>query len=186
VSLADLEGALRLVVPGFVALKVFSLLALRSRRTDLELTLWSLLVAVFIDATVSHFSPSDDLIRLVEACALGGVLGIGSALGWRALSGRFRSLRATLSRSAWDAVLAQPQWVQIWLNDGHVIFGHPTVIANSAETDDLDVYVEDPQWVDATTGARSPMAGVAGVYLPATSISFVQLQGPGTPEGVNN
>jgi hypothetical protein len=179
VSAADVDATIRYLIPRFIAIKVFTFFGLPGRRTDLELTLWSLLVAAFINAGIDR-RPSLDLNgRLVLSSAAAVLVGVVLSRAWLVLSARQERLRAGAARGAWDLVLsrASAPWVQCWVSDGRIVTGWPQFFALAAETDVLDLYLRDPQWVDPATQARSPMAGIEGVLIPRDSIQFIQVFG---------
>ena len=143
-------------------------------------SVWSILVAAPLNVTVGRLGLTDPDARLVGAIALASCGGYAAARLWNALAARNEGLRAGASRTAWDLVLSQAvaPWVQVWTNDGRVIVGWPKVVALDAETDKTDVYLRDPEWVDAHTQLRSPMEGIAGVLIPASAIELVQVYEP--------
>lgn len=178
----DVEATLRYVVPGFIALKVFYLFGLRTRRTDLEWTLWSILAAAAIDTAAGLLNPSDATKRLLIAVALALAAGVVGALLWRLLVRQWPVLGIGAARRAWDAILPLPQWLQIWTKSDTLIFGRARVVASSVEADQLDIYVEEPQWVNIATGERLPMNGVAGLLIAESEVRMIQvLDGKETP-----
>ena len=113
-------------MPGFLALKVFYVFGLRTRRTDLEWTLWSLLAAAVIDAAVGaviFVAPAIVAVpRLVLALIIAIAAGFSLAGGWYLIGRVWPVARQRASRMAWDAILPHPQYVQIWMTDGNAIF----------------------------------------------------------------
>jgi len=182
ISAADVEVTLRYIVPGFLALKVFYFLGLKTRRTDLEWTLWSLLAAVLIDAGVGRLNPPDANVRLLIAVVTALLAGLALAGVWYVLCRVWPSARWIGSRTSWDAILPTAKWIQIWTQKDQIIIGYPRVIADSVDTDQLDLYVQEPAWVDPATGARSPMQGVAGVLIAQAEIRLIQVLDEGAPE----
>lgn len=182
-SAADIDATIRYLIPGFVAIKVFTFFGLPGRRTDLELTLWSLLVAAFINAGIDRGPSLDANGRLVLSTTSATIVGVVLARGWIALSARQERLRTGAARGAWDLVLSRSTgpWVQCWVGDGRIITGWPQFFALAAETDVIDLYLRDPQWVDPVTQARVPMAGIEGVLIPRDSIQFIQVFEPSVP-----
>lgn len=70
------------VAPGFVALKIFYLFGLRSRRSDLEWTIWSLVTSVVVGGLSGLLPFSPDLLvvgRFLVAIALAGLASFGWA-----------------------------------------------------------------------------------------------------------
>jgi len=52
-------------------------------------------------------------------------------------------------------------------------------VSESAETDEHDVYIEKPAWVDLESGTAIPLDGVSGVWIPAREIQMVHGFEPG-------
>lgn len=181
----QIEATLRYLVPGFLAVKLFYRFGLQGRRSDLELTLWSVLAAGSINTVLGRFPSLEPDARLLVALVVGGVGGVVLGLGWRALVDRQPQLKAGASRRAWDVVLtvgkrdAAP-WVQVWTTDGYVIRGWPRTIGLDADTDAPDLYLRDPAWIDATSNETppTPMTGVDGVLVAESKIAFVQVMAP--------
>ena len=173
VKAADVVDTLRLLIPGFVALKAYYLLGLRTKRTDAEWVLWSILFSVPVTAMASLIHSEDDNRRLAWALALaaagGGVLGIA----YTQLARRIPAVRPLTAVRAWDAALARSRWMQFWLKNGSVWLGRPEMLASSAETDDLDVYLVNVHLVDPSTGQKSQLDGVEGLLISRTEMCAV-------------
>lgn len=176
-SVEDVAATLRYLVPGFVALKTFSIAGLQSRRTDLELTFWSLLAAAAINTVIDRFG-LDTTSHLVAALIGAVVIGLVGGAAWNAVARHFPSVRVRASRRAWDSVLDrrgdEAPWIQVWTRVGHVIAGWPYTMAISAEADELDLYLRDPAWVNVETNERTPM-GIEGVLILESDIAFIQV-----------
>jgi hypothetical protein len=181
ISADDVVATLRFLVPGFVALRVFSTLALKTKRTDLELTLWSLLAAAVIDALASLVNPGVGLVRLVLALGIAVALGAFGSAAWLEASRRWPTLLEEASPSAWEGVLGTPHWVQVSTTSGEVIFGYVRILGLAAETDDPDLYLEEPGVVNATTGARTPIEGTEGLIIKRSDIRLIQVLAPVPP-----
>jgi Family of unknown function (DUF6338) len=173
-SASDLRDTLLLLVPGFLALKIFAWRGFQARRTDLEWTLWSLLVAGLINGALTLAQlPAQAIFAtsVVVAVALGFALG---AI-WQLWAKRRPHALAPVVTRAWDVVLLErPRWVQVRLKDGARIFGKTRTVAESASTDDLDLYLTDCEWL-LKDGTRWPMAGVEGVLVARSEISRLQI-----------
>jgi hypothetical protein len=168
---------LRLLIPGFVALKVFYVLGLRTRRSDLEWALWSLLVAALLDGIANWligYVPGLAGSSFVLSLLLGVALAAGGAAAWSSAVSKTPALRARSSRMAWDAVLPDPHWVQVYTTDATVISGKVRYVADPTETDELDLYITEPAWVDAA-GNVVEMSGVDGVLIGRDAISLIQV-----------
>lgn len=181
-SAEDIAATLRFIAPGFVALSVIYWFGLKTKRTDLQLTLWSLIAAAPIDAAVSYTNPPTPDARVLTGIAAGVVLGATFSVAWRLAARAFPALRAGASPTAWDAVLAGALWVNVWTKAGDIIFGTPRVVALSVETDDVDLYLEEPAWVDRDTGDRNPKPGTAGILIRREEIQMVEILAPVAPE----
>jgi hypothetical protein len=168
---------LRLLVPGFIALKIFYLFGLRTRRSDLEWVIWSVLAAAAIDAVV-RLIPAGGPTLLI-AVALAVLFGLAAAVLWRLVASRRPAIRERSARMAWDAVLSKPRWVQVWMRDGLTISGHTDLVADPVETDVLDLYLKDAAWIGADNEVV-PMTGVEGVVIGRDAIAFVQVLAPAT------
>ena len=181
ISADDVVATLRFLVPGFVALRVFYWLALKTKRTDLELTLWSLLAAAVIDAIASLFNPGDGLVRLVLALSIAVAIGAFGSAAWIVAIQKWPTLLEEASPTAWEGVLGTPHWVQIWTTSNEMIFGYVRVLALGAETDDPDLYLEEPEWVVPATGARTPIEGTEGLIIKRSDIRAIQVLAPDPP-----
>ena len=175
VSADDVVATLRFLVPGFVALRVFYWWGLRTKRTDLELTLWSLLAAAVIDGIAGLLYPGEGLIRLITALAIAVAIGAFGSAAWIAASDRWPTLLEDASPTAWEGVLARPHWVQVWNTKDEVIFGYVSVLGLAAETDDPDLYLEEPEWVNPATGARTAIQGTEGMIIKRSDIRMIQV-----------
>jgi hypothetical protein len=172
VSAEDIKATLEYLVPGFVALKVFYVAGLRTRRSDLGWTTLSVASAAVLNAWTTWLGVTDVSWRVVSATGIGIVVAVIAAGIWRAIR---RPLKHLFDRQAWDALFARPSWMQVWLKDGTIILGAPRVFSESAETDSQDIYLQDVSWVDASNGERTPIDGVEGMWVAAVEIRFIQL-----------
>jgi hypothetical protein len=162
-----------LLVPGFLALKVFARYGLRSRWSDLEWVLWSLVAAGVIGAA-TDFAGLMGGIRVAVSLALGALLGVVLAAGWRRwVRGRPEREYAVQAR-AWP-VLAGADWVLLELPGQRRLVGHPSIVTDPADSDELDLYLSEPAWV-GEDGSYDD-AGVEGMWIPASSIIYAQVLG---------
>jgi hypothetical protein len=171
VKAGDVADTLRLLIPGFVALKAFYLLGLRTRRSDAEWVLWSVLMSVPLTGVASVLHSLDDNERMGIAMGLGMLAGGGAGHTYTLLSRSDRWIRPLVAVRAWDAAVAQDRWMQFWLKNQSVWLGRPYWVASSAETEDLDIYLANVQAVDPDTGARTPVP-VAGLLLSRSEIEL--------------
>lgn len=173
-TLEEAAAALRVVIPGFLALKVFYWFGLKTQRTDLELILWSLVLSLPLYGFAAWAQPQDDIGTLVLAILSGLALGILLTLIWRWLVRWRPEYRDYMLATAWDSVLTRPKggWFQVRTTDGVMYQGWTQMAADSAQTADLDLYLWEPEYVDAN-GQAVPITGAEGVLIPKSSIASV-------------
>jgi hypothetical protein len=175
VNAADIQRTLEYLVPGFIALKVFYVVGLRTRRSDLGWTVLSIATAAALNALATVVGITDASWRVIAATIVGILIALIAGAVWRRLARRLVGVKASFDRQAWDALWSKPVWVQVWVRDGPIILGAPTVVSQSAETDDQDVLLSEPSWVDRATGERQKVAGVDGIWVSARDIQLVQV-----------
>jgi len=79
----QLETILAFVLPGFIALKIFAKRGGEARRTDLEWTLWSVLVAYVIGVALDLAGLGrESSERFVPSLLMGAAVGGGGVLAW--------------------------------------------------------------------------------------------------------
>jgi hypothetical protein len=161
------------LAPGFVALKVFYVFGLRTKRSDAQWAIWSLLASVPIEAMAATIHRRDDGVHLGVAIGIAIALGSAASLLWTLVSG-WDGLRARTAVRIWDHVLTTPCWVQVWTKDGRIFFGWAQRVALSTETDDLDVYL-DRASVVAATGEEVVVPGLKGVLIARSEIHQIAL-----------
>jgi len=179
-SLDDAAATLRVVVPGFVALRVFYLRALPTRRSDLELVLWSLVVSLPIYGLATVIlRRGDDLATLLLALALGALAGEIAVRIWWWAARRWPRFRIRMVPTAWDAVIGRPEgsWLQVRTSDGVNYHGWVEVVADASEADNPDLYLRDPSYIN--DGKKEPITGIEGVLIPRSSIlSILRFEDP--------
>jgi hypothetical protein len=175
VNAAEVQATLEYLVPGFIALKVFYVVGLRTRRSDLGWTTLSIATAAALNAAATVAGVSDPSWRVVIATVVGVVIALAAGIAWRWVARRYPGVKASFDRQAWDAVWARPAWVQVWVRDGPIILGAATVVSESAETDEQDVYLSVPSWVDRGDGHRDRVTGVEGIWVSGRDIQFIQV-----------
>lgn len=174
-SAADVQATLEYLVPGFIALKVFYVVGLRTRRSDLGWTTLSIATAAALNGLVTVAGVTDASWRVVIATIVGVVVALGGGLLWRWVARRYSGVKVAFDRQAWDALWTRPAWVQVWVRDGPIILGAGTVASESAEADDQDVYLSEPSWVDRATGERHKVVGVVAIWVAAKDIQLIQV-----------
>jgi hypothetical protein len=169
IAAADIASTLEYLLPGFVAIKVFTFFALRSTRTDLELTVWSLAASVVLAWGAALLLPAN---RNAVALTLGIAIAGAAAFAWRR-AGALHVLRTATAPRARDAIL-QKGWVQITMSNGQVLSGRLRLAAEPT-SDDQDLYIDRPAWIKG--GQTLEMANTAGVLIPGGSIAYIQMLG---------
>jgi hypothetical protein len=179
VTAAQVADTLRLLVPGFLLAKAFYLFGLRTKRSDAQWLIWSLIAAVPINAMVGLVHAGYDnltfLLASVVALAIGSLLG----LGWQGLVKLRPSWTADAGIRSWDNVFGQvyPQWLQVLLTDKTTVYaGRPLYAAQSVDTDDLDLYLVDPRLV--VNGRYVELPGVDGVLVARSQIAVITVFSP--------
>jgi hypothetical protein len=173
-SLEEAAATLRVVIPGFLALRVIYWRGLWTQRTDLELILWSLVASVPIYAAAQRVRPEDDMGTFALAVMFALAAGWIVAETWRALVRRRPGLREFVVPTAWDAVVGRPGggWFQVRTTDGAVYHGWAHLVAESGQARDLDVYLREPSYVDGESNLL-PLAAAEGILIPRSSIVSV-------------
>lgn len=165
-------ATLALLVPGFVALKIFYRFALHSERSDAKWAVWSVLATVPIGALAATLHPRDDQVRFGIAVGIGVVAGAAAALLWTRVLVRLEPLRASTTVTAWDRVLDTPRWVQVWTKTGQKMVGWSKFTARNVGTRELDVYLEDALVLDAS-GTEVHIPGLRGVLIARSEIHAI-------------
>jgi hypothetical protein len=176
ISPDDIVATITFLVPGFVALKWFYWFGLKTKRSDLEWTLWSLVAAALIGVVADQFwpLPADATTvtpdRLIGSLILGVGLGVLLTVGWDILRALLPNIELDAGLQAWG-VLQKANWVQLRLTSGPTIMGHPHVLSNPAQTDKQDIYLTNLKWVDHT-GTYVPIEGAVGILVRQESIDY--------------
>jgi hypothetical protein len=181
VTAADVQATVEYLVPGFIGLKLFYVAGLRTRRSDFGWTVLSIAASAILNwAVTTYLAVADPGSRVVVATVVGVLAALVGAFVWRRyLAPRWRHL---FDRQVWDDVFDRARWVQIWIKDGPIVIGAPRRVSESADTDDQDLYVRNPSWVDKTSGERTPLRDVHGFWIAASEIRFMQfLRSPDDP-----
>ncbi len=186
ISIADALSTLAVLLPGFIALKVFYVAGIRTRRSDAEWFAWSLLAAAPIagaaallrDAVVGWgwrwATDGPDLLFLGFALTLGLAAGVLLVALWGPVIRRWPRLATGARLQAWDTALASGGWVTVFTQSGHAVFGALGEIADSAQTDDLDLYLTCPAWYDTEADRLLSMEPVEGVLIARSEMTLIQ------------
>lgn len=191
-SLEDAAATLRVIVPGFIALRWFYWRALPRRQTDLELVIYALiaslplvwLASVLVRPTPSVVAgqPPNETGTVVIAVILAVIAGEVGARLWKRAAARWPTLRARMSSAVWNDVMTRPEggWFQVYTADNAIYHGWVQFVADTADTDEPDLYLREPTTV-RKDGASAPMPGVEGVLIPRSGIvAIVRFAPPGT------
>ena len=177
VTAAQVADTLSLLVPGFVAMKLFYQFGLQTRRSDPQWVVWSLLAAVPVNAIGDALYPQRDFWHGVLTFAIAVLSGGALVLVWRILA-RFRpGVARDFTIRAWDNLfLGMAPWLQVETTDGRVISGWPMYAAKSVDTDDLDLYLAEPKFVE--DGAYVEIPNVAGILVARSRIAYISVIAP--------
>ena len=163
VNADQVAATLALLVPGFVLMKTFYWFGLATKRSDAQWVIWSLLAAAPISA-VAH--PSAGLANLGLALAIAVAAGWLLSLAWQGLARVSPDLVAKAGIRAWDAVFMRPiaQWVTVDMHDGRRFFGLALFPARGVDTDDLDLFLGTPKFVNDKDEFEE-LPGVEGILI---------------------
>jgi len=173
VTANQVADTLRLVVPGFVMMKTFYVFGLQTKRSDAQWVVWSLLAAAPVVAIAGFFHPAPDALNFVLSLLLAILGGVALSWIWKLLARIWPKVAPGASIRAWDVVFsrrAAPR-LQLELHDNRVLSGWADYPARSVETDDLDLYLRDPQLI--VGNSYQPMPGLEGILIPRSSIASV-------------
>jgi Family of unknown function (DUF6338) len=166
--------ALALLVPGFVWMKVFYFYGLRTRKSDPQWFLWSLLLSAPVASLRAFFGlPADRIDGVIVAILLALAGGLFSVWVWRRVVEVWPTLRVTATVGAWDSVFGVPwgQWIQIKTRDGVNYLGWPAYVGQRSDTDDPDIYLRQVEIVNAD-GSTTALGG-EGVLLTRSGIESI-------------
>lgn len=163
-------------------MKVFYQLGLRTKRSDAQWALWSILVADPIQFVAGLVPGLPGASSLLVAIPLSIILGGLLALLWRAAIARFPGLEADQAIRAWDVVFERgSRWLQIQLTNELSLSGWPLYVARSVDTDDLDLLLGAPKLI--REGQSIDLPGVESILVrreQIMSIAVFQPNGPTT------
>src|SRR5207253_488950 len=147
--------------PGFLATSVFYWFGLRTKRSEGEWVIWSLLAAAPVNAVALALAArvgikGDSVLGL--ALGLGVVLGALLIVAWKVTLRAQPQIARGIAIRAWDDIFGRPtsQWVQIKMLDGTVATGWSLYAAQSVDTDDLDLYIRQPTLLQGNNEVALP------------------------------
>ena len=170
-SFDEATATIRVLVPGFVLLRVFYWRGFRTQRTDLELVLWSLVLSLPVYGAAVLLRREDDVWTVLLAVGIAIVAGELAGRAWRAIVRRHRWIQDYMNPTAWDSVVADAGWVQVRMTDGTTYVGSVELATDTAQSDQRDLYLRDPAYV--YEGQMVPMDGAEGLLLLGSSIATV-------------
>ncbi len=178
INASDVADTLRLLVPGFLATPVFYWFGLRTKRSEWEWVIWSLLAAVPVNAVAFAIAGRVHITgdwRLALALVLGLILGTILIVLWRLFLRVLPQAARGIAIRAWDDIFGRPtsQWVQIKMLDGTVATGWSMYAAQSVDTDDLDVYIREPTLLQA--GNEVALPGVEGILVARSQVAWMMV-----------
>ena len=125
-------------------MKVFYFFGLRTRRTDPQWFIWSVLLSAPIAAVRAWLGrPSDRLDGVLVAVLVALVFGVVSVWAWRQVVVIWPALRVMATVGAWDSVFGVPwgQWIQVTTSDGTTYLGWPAYVGQRSDTEDPDIFL---------------------------------------------
>lgn len=170
---AQFADTLRLLLPGFVLTKTFYQFGLRTKRSDGQWVLWSILAAAPVAFTGALLVPLPNATALVidipVAIALGALLGVA----WQLAAQRWPALRADGATRAWDELFqGESHWIEVTLKgDLGTYSGYALSVASSVDTDDLDLLIGQPVLVEG--GSLVPIPGVESLLVRREDIGRI-------------
>jgi hypothetical protein len=180
ITAAQVADTLRLLVPGFVVMKLFYQFGLQTRRSDAQWVVWSLLAAVPVNAAGDALYGQNDIWHAALIFAIALITGVALAALWRNVSRSWPSLAHGFTIRAWDNLfLGEAPWLQVETTDGRVISGWPMYAAKSVDTDDLDLYLAEPRFVEG--GSYVDVPAISGILLTRSRIAYIAVVGQSPP-----
>jgi len=178
ITAAQVADTLRLLVPGFIVMKLFYQFGLQTKRSDAQWVVWSILAAVPVNATADALYPNVDVWHSALVALL-TVVGAAFLVALWKLAVRSRpGLARGYTIRAWDNLfIGRASWLQVETTDGRLISGWPKYAARSVDTDDLDLYLTEPRLVEK--GAYVDLPGVAGILIARSRIAYISVMASG-------
>lgn len=169
ITAQQVTDTLALLIPGFVALKVFYVFGLQTKRSDAEWALWSILFSAPIAGLTWIIATSNNLVvSLALAVIIGGLL----IAAWRLVAQTWPTLKAKEQIRAWDVIFGgDAPWLQVEMSDGRVFVGQPKYVASSVDTDALDLYLIDVRQSNGTV--LTPIPGIDGLLIARSDVNLI-------------
>jgi hypothetical protein len=169
ITAQQVTDTLALLIPGFIALKIFYVFGLQTKRSDAEWALWSILVSAPIAGVTTIVAGANNVVvSLVLAVIIGGLL----IAAWRLVAQTWPTLKAKEQIRAWDVIFGgDAPWLQVEMSDGRVFVGQPKYVASSVDTDALDLYLVDVRQSDGTN--LTPIPGIEGLLIARSDVNLI-------------
>jgi hypothetical protein len=176
-SAADIRDTLTFLIPGFVCMKLFYQFGLRTKRSDAQWALWSILAAAPI-RWLAEMTTGEEQTRTLLTFLWAIAAGLLLALGWQLLVRAVPAVAIDHAVRAWDIVFMQPtaRWVQVITKEHGTFLGQVTSAATSIESDDLDLLLTKPAIVEGS-GSRD-LTGVESVLIRREDVAALYIFAP--------
>lgn len=173
ITAQQVTDTLALLIPGFLALKLFYVFGLQTKRSDVEWALWSILFSAPIAGLASIVAAAGVHNNLVVSLVLAAITGGVLIIAWRIVARIWPTLNAKEQIRAWDVVFGgdDAPWLQVEMADGRVFVGQPKYVASSVDTDALDLYLVDPRQSDGTK--LTPIPGIDGLLIARSDVNLI-------------
>ena len=186
---ADLPATILLLLPGYVAVRLFFWRSHWRAQSDVKLVLWSLGSAFLLLAPVSALwhelwdgpaftqilrQPSDFPAWMPVALFAAAPV-LGSVAGWVEDSGALQAAAARVGidlrrrEDVWWVIFSEPRWCIAHLTDGTVIFGWPTAFSRDRREEATELYLTEIA-VRGSDDAWDDISDVHGMWVEAEKI----------------
>jgi len=174
IGASDFADTLRLLLPGFVCMKVFYWLGLRTKRSDAQWVLWSILAAGLVSVVAAQLSGNQADDNLLLAFVVAVSLGLLLAGVWQVASARWPGLAMDQAIRSWDVVFMRSpaHWTEVITKEHGTFLGQASSAATSVESDDLDVLLTQPTIVNADR-TEVALPGVESVLIRREDIAVI-------------
>jgi len=115
----------------------------------------------------------NDALQFAWALGLAVVAGLIAAFVWRALVAWRPTILYGQEVNAWVRVLRSGRWMRVKVKDDKVYYGWNMSMADPVETDDLDLYLAEPEVV--TEGGKPTKLDAEGLLLRREDILLVEV-----------
>lgn len=178
ISAADFADTLRLLVPGFIMMKTFYLFGLRTKRSDAEWLIWSVVAAAPLQFATQALWTKADASSLVVSLPLAILGGLILAVAWQRLRIWWPWIAADQTLTAWDMVFqpagaAEGRWLVVKTSDRKTYLGWAKYVASSLQTDGVDIFLARVQ--ELRNGRYVDIPGITGLLLARSDIASISI-----------